>query len=650
MATLGQLVVSLSAETSRLEAGLTKARKQSESTFAGIASAAKKAFAPAAIIGAGGLFAQQIKANAEFADSMAKSAERAGVTAEAMSKLSYAAQLSDVSTTALSKGLREMGNAAANGGSKLTDLGVSLTDSTGKAKTSDALFADVAERINAISDPAKRAAEAVKIFGDRAGPELLPLLSSGAEGIKKAADEAKRFGLVVTDEAAAAAIQFNDNMTRLAASARGMSVSLTGPAISALANITEAFIEARAENLNFIQSLDRGLQNAGKASGLAEAERQVIAAREELEKLTKVAEADPFNTRAIYESEMAYGKLMDKVRDLGDLQRKEADKTAKVIADKEAADIAEREKRRQEAVKRDIERQRRAFQSFQEGLTRQAEAYQNLTQVETTLREIQSGRLGVLTQAQQDLLVSRAQELDQLKQITELEQQRNALTSEGISVTMGLRTAFEKAADEEARLQELFDEGAISADTLARGVAKIRTEFAASSAPIQQFAEDGAKSMAALEGAVRGWGDNFTNTMTNIVMTGKGSFADLANSIIRDLARIAVQKMITDKIVGAFTGGFGSIFGGGRALGGSVKAGTSYLVGEKGPEVFTPTTGGNITPNSSVGGGNNINVYVTNSGTRTEGGDGAGKALGQLIATSVNNALINAKRPGGLLA
>jgi len=42
--------------------------------------------------------------------------------------------------------------------------------------------------------------------------------------------------------------------------------------------------------------------------------------------------------------------------------------------------------------------------------------------------------------------------------------------------------------------------------------------------------------------------------------------------------------------------------GGSRAAGGPVMAGTPYLVGERGPEVMTPQTNGNITPNNDLSG------------------------------------------------
>jgi hypothetical protein len=51
-------------------------------------------------------------------------------------------------------------------------------------------------------------------------------------------------------------------------------------------------------------------------------------------------------------------------------------------------------------------------------------------------------------------------------------------------------------------------------------------------------------------------------------------------------------------------------FRGARALGGPVAPGGSYLVGERGPELFTPSSSGNITANSAIGGGANITVNV----------------------------------------
>lgn len=57
------------------------------------------------------------------------------------------------------------------------------------------------------------------------------------------------------------------------------------------------------------------------------------------------------------------------------------------------------------------------------------------------------------------------------------------------------------------------------------------------------------------------------------------------------------------------TQGIAGLFGGGRAMGGPVSAGTTYLVGENGPELFTSSTSGTIIPNGAMG-GNTVNITV----------------------------------------
>ena len=47
----------------------------------------------------------------------------------------------------------------------------------------------------------------------------------------------------------------------------------------------------------------------------------------------------------------------------------------------------------------------------------------------------------------------------------------------------------------------------------------------------------------------------------------------------------------------------------GRQLGGQVSAGTPYIVGESGPELFIPSRSGQVVPNGQMGGGQ-VNVYV----------------------------------------
>ena len=87
-----------------------------------------------------------------------------------------------------------------------------------------------------------------------------------------------------------------------------------------------------------------------------------------------------------------------------------------------------------------------------------------------------------------------------------------------------------------------------------------------------------------------------------------------------------------------------------RAMGGPVKGGSGYLVGERGPELFSPGVSGTITPNHALGGSTNIVVNVDASGSNVQGDEEQGKELGRLISVAVQSEIIQQQRPGGLLA
>lgn len=248
----------------------------------------------------GAAFLGNLRATANYADEMGKLAARAGTTAEAVSALSYAAKLSDVDNQTLARGLRSLGNEAAEGGKNLKSVGVSILDSAGRAKTSEVLFSDVSDVIAGIEDPAKRAAVAAKLFGERIGPELLPLLVSGKEGIKTMTDEAIKFGRVVNDEAAAKAAEFNDNLTRLGEKAAGAAQVLAGPMIQSLANSGSYFIKvandagtATAALVTFGSAVARtlGVDEVGGLQSKARANQNAIALTvKQIENFQKLAD------------------------------------------------------------------------------------------------------------------------------------------------------------------------------------------------------------------------------------------------------------------------------------------------------------------------------------------------------------------------
>jgi hypothetical protein len=101
----------------------------------------------------------------------------------------------------------------------------------------------------------------------------------------------------------------------------------------------------------------------------------------------------------------------------------------------------------------------------------------------------------------------------------------------------------------------------------------------------------------------------FLGGVFKIAIQGIGTAISTVVNVVGALIK-GFQTLISlgSKIGGAI----GGMFGGGRAAGGPVAGGTTYLVGEKGPELFTPAGSGTIVPNGAFGGksGNVINITV----------------------------------------
>ena len=133
------------------------------------------------------------------------------------------------------------------------------------------------------------------------------------------------------------------------------------------------------------------------------------------------------------------------------------------------------------------------------------------------------------------------------------------------------------------------------------------------------------------------------------LIKGTESLNDVLRNVVDRLADAALNMAIFGNVGGgSVTGGLlGSIF---RAEGGPVKRGGSFIVGERGPELFTPGVSGMITPNHALGGSTNVVVNVDASGSNVEGDEQGGRELGRVISAAVQSEILNQKRPGGLLA
>jgi len=249
---LAKLVVSLEAEAARYQSELEKSRKQLKGFESDANKAAEKIgkYAGAAIAGAALAFVALAKNAIDTGDRLNKVSQQTGIATETLSQLQYAAKLADVSSEELSAALAKLSKnayAAASGGKAQAEafaaIGVKATTAAGQVKPLEVLLGDVAEAFAQSEDGAAKAAVAQEIFG-KAGARLIPFLNQGRAGIEDLRKEADALGLTFGTEAAKAAEQFNDNLSRMSAATQGAVTSIVNELIPALSEFSDAAVEA----------------------------------------------------------------------------------------------------------------------------------------------------------------------------------------------------------------------------------------------------------------------------------------------------------------------------------------------------------------------------------------------------------------------
>jgi phage-related minor tail protein len=131
------------------------------------------------------------------------------------------------------------------------------------------------------------------------------------------------------------------------------------------------------------------------------------------------------------------------------------------------------------------------------------------------------------------------------------------------------------------------------ADDPLAGAAQALNDFA--SGPV-------AEATATIEAAVAKSFDAVSATIARAALSGKTSMDQLVAAILADFDRIAVARFIEKPLDNLLSSLAESVLpvSGARALGGPVAAGETYLVGERGPELFTPAANGTIVANTAL--------------------------------------------------
>lgn len=524
-------------------------------------------------------------------------AKTAGIGAAALQEYRFAAQQSGIEVEALDKALatfvRNLGEAR-RGNTALAEtfarIGVTASDTNERALEKTFAF------LGGIGDQAQRASLASELFGARA-QRMATLVDGGAKALANMRREARALGIVIGDDLVVKA-------------------DTAGDRIDALEEIMKARLnKAVLENIDgFVKWKE--LINATEIA------------------LTKFAAAtgeasDRFKR---FFDQFPQFKLSDDAEIVDILKRREKlandlQKNQKQLAGAlnfangplgKAPFIGDRNNQGLEFLKATVGRQIFELSSLDAALSA-ARARKTPTEAESPPPETDTGGgRGVNLKNPFPGLDAPTLKADALAKASE--EAGKAIER----IASQAQTPLEGLAEQLAEIQRLmpFAANAAELDLLTRAGVGIEKQMRAIEIQTKLWG-------VSLEDATRGLSDAFANAVVN----GENLGRTLKN-LIKQLAVRALSNFLFKQIGSAF--GIPALPG--LAAGGPVSAGRSYLVGEQGPEVFTPSVSGAIIPNDGLAGGG---VSVVQNIRFDVGLESVDQRIGQLTP-SISGAVVEA--------
>lgn len=242
MSTIANLVVQVSADSSKLTSELSAAEKQASSFGSSVTSAigvTVAAFA-AATAGAVGIYDAISNTSKEIED-LATSAQKFGTSVQTFQALAYAANQTNVSTDQLSNSLKLMeknvGDAASGTGkaaASLTQLGLSSNQL--KSLSPDKIFTTIATALSQVTDKTTQVSLGTAIFG-RSFTSILPLIQSNVQQLEF---QFEALGVGITNSQVEAAVAFEQTNKTLSTIFTGFLQNVASDVDPAFTDISKA--------------------------------------------------------------------------------------------------------------------------------------------------------------------------------------------------------------------------------------------------------------------------------------------------------------------------------------------------------------------------------------------------------------------------
>ena len=224
----------------------------------------------AAVAGVAGL-GLLIRNSLKSIDKLGKLSRQVFISTEDLSAFRLAADLGGTSLEAFAKGARTMaigindwlvkGTGIAK--EAFEQLGITQDDLRATNNDLMAQFELVANALRNVEGGTNKTAIAYKLFGGR-NIELLTAIERGTEGMQEMADEAKRFGLVLTTEMVKAVEDANDSMSRTKSLFTGVSQHMTVALAPAIQKVSDTL---RDTLLMHVEKTHGSMEDFGKWLG-----------------------------------------------------------------------------------------------------------------------------------------------------------------------------------------------------------------------------------------------------------------------------------------------------------------------------------------------------------------------------------------------
>ncbi len=575
-----------------------------QTAFAGAARAG--GLIGAAIAGVGTAIFAGTKHALDYADALNDSAKSAGVSAEALQELRYAGVQLGLETTQvdsmLSKLTVTLGKAKIKGDEANTAFRKLSIDPTKMTSTEQA-FNTVIDQLKRIPDLATRNALAMEIFGREAGPRLAQLVDQGSEGLNGLREAARKSGAVLSDEFIAKAAESKDKL-------EAMSMVISAQMTRALVDIAPLLLSTSelfadiARNVgkisfgNFIQEMEKAgivmRKNAGLPKGFIVEEPELdmlgrVRRKPLSEQIASVSSLDfmqgrkpitvegkTYQSKTVLPPPDPHGDPKDAQKRAADLEKllNTYDKEGQALRDLTEAQI-----------KLNAARESMSPEQFSAAMDGIAQAYSDLGAVEEDLTDE--------TNASNAALRDQAQ----------LEDYLGGLYEKNVSLITGLSESTLQYQESVSDLNELHARGKITDDELTAAMERLDAQTQLNAQGFSAFADQAARNMQGIvSGFLRGEraGESFGRSIINMLRDVAAEMA--AQAILRQLFGGLAQS------ANPYVAAIGTAFGGARASGGPVEAGTPYLVGERGPELMVPKQSGTVIANGKLRGSSVVNV------------------------------------------